>query len=201
MADYFTAISEDGVRFKLNQDNSWEPDITPMSKDGIRFRSSNWGDSVSQVIAAEQEEPRYGNSDAITYEVNVGGLPALSHFYFTKGMLHQGIYGFTKVHIDNNLFFSDFESLSGLLRTKYGEPVKVDDFWESDYFKDNYDERGRAVELGHHSICITWDDAGTTLQLQLAGYKNQIMLNLVYKSKRFQSLAYSEDAKKMLVGL
>jgi len=201
MADYFTTTSADGVRFKLNRDGTWEPDITPISNDGIRFRQSDWGDSFSQVKAAEAAEPAYEDSDALIYKSQVGGFPTCSHFYFVKEMLYLGIYNFTQEHADNNRFVSDFETLESLLTTKYGKPMKVNDIWLNDLYKDDYAERGLAVAAGHHSIFISWEDEKSTLTLQLTGDNYQIKLTIIYQSKRLQALAAAADEREKLAGL
>jgi hypothetical protein len=201
MVKFFTAISEDGIRFQLNSDGTWEPDTTPISKDGIRFRSNEWGDSMSQVKAAEAVEPAGEGSDSLVYKSQVCGFPTHLSFCFVKGMLNVGFYTFKQEHADNNRFISDFETLGNLLTSKYGKPIAIDDIWINNTFKDDYAERGLAVAIGHHSMFFSWEDEESTLRLQLTGDNHQINLVLIYQSKRLQALADAEDEREKLIGL
>lgn len=201
MTDYFTAISEDGVRFKLKNNGTWEPDTTLVSDELIRFRSSDWGDSIAKIKAVEGQDPIHETDDFLAYKTSVGGFPADMYFHFVNGLFYMSIYSFAQEHADNNRFLSDLETLQSLLTTKYGKPLKVNDVWLNDLYEDDYAERGLAVAIGHHVIFVSWEDEGSILRLQLTGDNHQIKLNLIYQSKRLKVLADAADEREKLVGL
>lgn len=201
MADYFVAISEDGVRFKLKSDGTWEPDTTPQSEDAIRFRTSNWGNSIVEVKDSEQAEPLFEDTEALMYEVSIGGFPAKLVYRFVNGMLCKGIYRFEQEHAEKNSFIEDFETLKKLLTLKYGEPFEVNDFWLNDLYKDDYSARGLAVSCGHRAMFSLWQDADTTITLQITGDNYEIGLRIFYTSKRLESLEAAASERAKLDGL
>lgn len=203
MTDSFVAISEDGIRFKLKCDGTWEPYVVVESEraSGIRFRSSNWGDSGAQIKAVESNEPLHEADNVLLYETHVGGFPANLVFKFVNGMLHAGWYSFQQKHSDNNDFLTDFESLKKLMTLKYGKENEIKDYWFNNLYRDDYAERGLAVAAGHHAIFVVWEDPSTTITLQLTGDNYEICLMLIYKSKQLQALADEADERKKLVGL
>lgn len=201
MADYFTATSEDGVRFKLNQDGTWAPDITTISNECIQFRSSNWGDNIAQVKSEEAVEPIHETDAWLMYETQIAGFPVNLSFRFISGMLKSGFYHFKQEHSDNNDFIFDFETLNKLLTIKYGAPNETKDYWFNDMFRDDYSRRGMAIASGHHSRYFLWSDEQTTLTLQLRGDNYEIYLSALYESKSLKPLADAADEREKLVGL
>jgi hypothetical protein len=201
MAEYFVATSEDGVRFKLNNDGSWQLDTTPANKECLRFRSSNWGDSVAKIKAVEGQDAVHETDDFLIYEAHVGGFPANLVFKFINGMFHSGWYSFKQEHSDTNDFLNDFESLKNLMTIKYGKEVEIKDYWFNDLFRNDYAERGMAISRGDHSIFIKWNDSETDITLQITGDNYEINLMLIYKSKRLQALADAASEREKLVGL
>ncbi len=201
MADYFVAISEDGVRFKLKSDGTWEPDTVLENRDGIRFRSIEWGVGIAKIKAMEGQDPVHETDDFLMYETHVGGFPANLVFRFVSGMVHAGWYSFQQKHSDNNDFLSDFESLKKLMTVKYGKEKEYKDYWFNELYRDDFDERGLAISAGHHSIFVQWGDEETEITLQITGDNYEISLMLLYKSIRLQALADADSESKKLVGL
>ena len=201
MTDYFTAISEDGVRFKLNQDGTWAPDITTISNECIQFRSSNWGDNISQVKSKEAVKQIHETDDWLLYEAQIAGFPVSLSFRFVSGMLNTGMYSFKQEHSDNNDFISDFETLNKLLTIKYGAPNETKDFWFNDMYRDDYSRWGTAIASGHHSRYFLWSDEQSTLTLQIRGDNYEITLAVLYESKRLKPLADAARERENLVGL
>ena len=123
------------------------------------------------------------------------------YFYFVNGMFYMSIYSFAQEHADNNKFITDLYALEKLLSTKYGNPFEANEYWLNDRYKDDHAYHGIAVALGHYSIFRSWQDAETTLTLQLTGDNHEIRLSLIYKSTRLQSLAAAKRESDMLDGL
>ncbi len=201
MADHFTAISEDGIRFKLKKDGTWVADTTPISNNGIRFRTCDWGASIAKIKAVEGQDSIHETDDFLMYEVRVGGFPANLVFKFVNGMFHAGWYSFKQEHADRNDFLADFDVLKNLMTTKYGKEAEIKDYWFNELYRDDYAERGLAIAAGHHSIFIKWDDLETDVTLQITGDNYEISLMLIYKSKKLQALADAASEREKLVGL
>ncbi len=201
MADYFVAISEDGVRFKLKRDGTWEPDKTPQNKGALRFRKCNWGDGVEDVKATESAEPDEFLDDLLLYEFHVGGFPVSATFHFVNGLLHLGMYRFKQEHTDDNKFIDDFESLQTLLTSKYGKPKEITDVWLNDLFRDDNEKRGTAVSRGDHVIFVKWNDDETSITLQLTGDNYEIRMAAIYRSIQLEPLAEAVREREKLEGL
>lgn len=204
MADSFVAISEDGVRFKLNNDGTWEPDMAlETGKECIRFRSSNWGDSVAKVKAAEPNDPVSEIEDWLTFATQVGSFPAELRLNFVNDMLCAGVYGFMQEHADINDFLVDFESLERLLIAEHGESSEKNDYWLNELFKKDFSCRGLAYASGHHVTQRKWKNGAVEINLQIGSdnYRNGIKLLLSYESKRHQQLAVAALERQSLVGL
>jgi hypothetical protein len=203
MADYFVAISEDGVRFKLKRDGTWEPDVAveTESTNGIRFRSSNWGECITEVKKAEKGKPEHETDDWLLYRTQIAGFPADLSFNFVNGMLFLGMYVFKQEHTDDNKFLDDFESVQALLTTKYGAPHEIKDIWLNDLYRDDYEARGMAVSRGDHSIFVNWIDDETSITLQLTGDNYEIRMGVLYRSNRLEPLAKAAMEREKLEGL
>lgn len=200
MADSFAAISEDGVRFKLRRDGTWEPDTTPSNVNSIQFRSSGWGESPAKVKASEMIAPLFEDGEILGFETSVGGFPVIASFHFVNGLLHLDMYKFKQEHADENKFIDDFYSLQSLLTTKYGKPEEIQDIWSNDLFRDDYEKRGMAVSRGDHAIFIIWQDDDTKITLQITGDNYEISLAVIYRSKRLESLARAASEREKLAG-
>lgn len=180
MTDFFTAISEDGVRFKLNQDGTWAPDISPSVSAHFQFRSSRWGDSIFQVKTAEGGEPTYENSErleqTLVYDSHVAGFRAFTFFRFFNGMCCSGSYDIKPNPANKIEFFDAFCTLEDMLTVKYGQP--------NDLYAPS--EHQLALAMGSDpKFSKHWQDDQTSIQLKLCNV-NKLNTNLYvfYSSKR-----------------
>lgn len=201
MTDFFIAISEDGIRFRLNRDFTWEPETDVIQAAPGGFRSSNWGDSLQQVKAAESDSAILEDTDFLAYETRAAGADVLLTFTFVNGMLAKGGYKFNQEHSENNDYYYDFERVKGLLVKKYGPPVLSKEYWFNDLFREDPLNKGAAISCGHHSLLERWEDDATAIELWLTGDNFKIEHRLSYQSKRLESLLNSQIEQKQLVGL
>ena len=172
MADDFVAISEDGIRFKLKNDGTWEPDIPLAGNEIFQFRSSNWGDSVAKVKSAEPTDPVSEIDDWLTFDTRVGGFPTELRLNFLNDMLCAGVYAFKQEHDEANDFIADFESLERSLIAKYGESSEKNDYWLDEQFKDDIFRRGMAYAIGHSVTQRKWTSDEVEINLQIGSDKN-----------------------------
>lgn len=198
--DHIVAISEDGIRFNLKNDGTWEPSITLVKAKGIRFRSSGWGDSPSQVLTAEASEPLQGNDEILLYESRVGGFPVKVMFNFVNGFLQTGMYRFEQTHSDPSGFMDDFDSLQSMLKSKYGRPQETQDFRQDHLVKYASEQYGLSTPRGDKTVFAKWRDGETSLGLLLTGDNNSIQLSAIYRSHRLEDLAKAEADRGQMEG-
>ena len=201
MAEHFIAVSEDGLRFRLKTDSTWEPDANATHAPVIGFRSSRWGDSQSQVKSVESGEVLAEDPTVLVYETNVADFPVNLAFGFVNGLLSTGIYGFTQKHVHDGDYLHDFDTIRDLLIVKYGKPASVDEYWANELYRDDTTQWGMAVSCGHYSKFVTWADSGTEIVLQITGDNYEIRLSLIYKSKQLKPLVLAQRQEKLLAGL
>lgn len=210
MADYFVATSEDGIRFKLKSDGTWEPDMAiETEKDCIRFRSCNWGASVAQVKEAEETsgtELIAGDEQVLIYgSIMVAGFIATTTtFSFVNGLLCAGRYHFKQGNLDSAQFIDVFNRALDLYTKKYGPPDETQDHWLNDRFRDDCENRGRALTCGDLNIRAMWQDNETEIVLFLSGGNllfggdGPINLHITYESKQLKSLADAARENEMM---
>lgn len=154
------------------------------------FRGVGWGVTMEQVIGVEGP-PDLKGSEWIVYTDTLAGLDARYAFGFFDGRLDRGMYSFTEEHANKNEFISDFRRLETLLDDKYGYgSAQKEEFWSNDLYKDDYQNRGRAISVGHYSIFDIYITDTTEIKHQLTGDNYETRHVILY-----QSLA-TKDARK-----
>jgi hypothetical protein len=103
------------------------------------FRGLNWNLNKDQVL--EQETgfnfiaEMDSSSEAGTDVVFAGELAELDtrliYFFNGSGALYRVAYGFVQERADEATYMRDFERVSNILRTSYGEPA-VTDAWQAE---------------------------------------------------------------------
>ncbi len=58
-------------------------------------------------------------------------------------------HGFKEKHSNDNLYITDYNSLVSSLPGKYGEPKSQDALWSDKLFKDDPEDYGFAIAIGH----------------------------------------------------
>jgi hypothetical protein len=201
MADHFITISEDGVRFRLHSNGTWEPDAIPASKGHIRFRSSDWGDSMEQVKDNERDLDLSIAGDYLHHRTitTIAGLPARVSFWFTKNMLWKGSYSFLLTNIPLNMFLDNFEILKLSLSQKYGEPDRdtPKEVWHHPSYQNVPMSKETAVMRGYQSVFESWSDNETQIILSMTqGEDTQpIRILMSYISLRLKALGMAAQTR------
>jgi hypothetical protein len=194
MAETKTAITEDGSTVILYQNGTWKTQINTESKKpgSFHFRKSNWGDSKEKVIESEDLEPKHDADGVLGFQAKIAGLDTILAYIFVENKLVRSKYIITEKHTNANDFISDYEKLKEALTRKYGTPDKDETFWKNDLYKDDYEDWGMALKVGHLVYLASWETTDTDIGLVLSGENYDISLQIEYTSKKLEAL---EDKK------
>ncbi|GAJ08159.1 unnamed protein product, partial [marine sediment metagenome] len=94
---------------------------------------------------------------------------------------------------------NNYSHLKEKLVEKYGQPIRDEDIWIDDLYKDNPKNWGRAVTRNHLLRYAQWETANTRITIILAGdeYGN-IALKIKYRSQQIKEFEEEFTAKEAL---
>ncbi|TSA23524.1 hypothetical protein D4R71_08350 [bacterium] len=156
------------------------------------FRNTKWGMNLSEVKKTENNAPILEKDDLLVYKDFVAELECEVIYIFTENKLVRAKYIFKETHTNKNDYILDFENLKKLLNKKYNEPY-FSKQWKNDLYKNDYDQWGFAISIGHLLYFAEWSILNSSVKLILQGENYEIGLQLEYSSKM---LHYIEDKKK-----
>lgn len=165
--------------------------------DNANFRQSKWGDSLAQVKAVEKQEDLYPTVDKLyAFYTKVAGKDCTVAFIFSEDKLVMAKYVFQEEHTNKNDYIDDYKDIVSLLSTKYGTPSYDSKTWKNDLYKDDLDQYGMAVCVGHLTYSAGWDNTSTDLIAALHGDNYKIELLVQYSSKKFQEMMSQNRQKE-----
>ena len=85
-----------------------------------------------------------------------------------------------------------------ILTKKYGKPIEDKQYWKKDLYKNDYQDWGFAISLGHLSYFATWQTNTTDIFLGLYGDNYKINLGVEYESIQLKVLEEKAKEKKAL---
>jgi hypothetical protein len=203
-AKEMTAVREDGKTVILNQDGSWKlkkMETRPQNAQEFHFRKSRWGFTKRKVLLSEPEEPIHEKDDVVAYEGQIAGLDVWIVYIFVDDKLVRSKYVVVEKHTNANDFISDYEKLKSGLTRKYGEPDKDQNYWKNDLYKDNYDQWGMALKVGHLVYIASWNTDETDIGILLNGENYDISLAVEYTSTALESLENKKNEESTMNAL
>lgn len=163
------------------------------------FRNVNWGASIEEVKLSEKKIPDQESEESLMYKVQLSGKEVLLIYNFLPehGLYSSG-YFFDEKHTNKNGYIDDYKEVKSLLVKKYGNPISDRVIWSNDLFKDDPQEYGRAVSIGHLKYISKWTVDRTEITLGLLGDNYEIGMILNYESLRLKKLAEELKEQKKL---
>lgn len=121
-------------------------------RNGVMF-----GMTRDEIIACEGAEPFIENNDLIYVNQTAAGADARVIYFMENGSL-MGVYiTFTLLFTDPSQYIDHFNGVNDVLMAKYGVPdVDTDYLWSNDFYKDDEEKYGLAVQSGDLSIVSIW---------------------------------------------
>lgn len=160
------------------------------------FRSFEWGTHIDEIKKNETLQPSNIELDnALIFEGQVGGLKAFVMFIFLEDSLVRGKYVFDETHSNKTDFILDFKKVAKKLAENYAV-VKEEVFWRNDLYKDNPEQYGFAVSLGHLVYYNEYMAAGTEIVTALTGENYKISHAVEYVSTKYKPKVEAAEKKK-----
>jgi hypothetical protein len=165
------------------------------------FRKTNWGMNHEEVMQSEENVSTYlkdyRTESELVFQGDACGIPCYILYEFAGGKLTQTAYWFNisdKSYDNKNNHISDYSNLKEKLIKKYGNPSMDKETWNNDLYKNNPENRGVAISLGHLNYITGWKTPTTLIGLFLNGEDNGVNLYIAYASKELKGL--KENANK-----
>jgi hypothetical protein len=140
-----------------------------ISQQETNFRKSTWGMNISQVKMVETSELIQEKENSLAYNSILADFEVLVGYIFAGNKLTRGKYILMEKHSNNNDYISDYNTLKGLLTKKYNEPSQDEKVWKNDLYKDDYQNWGMAISIGHLIYYSSWINENTEITLYLTG--------------------------------
>jgi len=172
-----------------------------LTADEYDFRKTRWGMSKEEVKLTEDNEPAYEESDFFGYENEIAGMDCYVIYVFTSDKLVRTKYSFIHEHANRTDYIQDYQELKEILTKKYGQPVRDDQVWKNDLYRDNSSEWGMAVAVGHLVYQVRWATESTEIIIQLAGDNFDITLAIEYRSKNLRELEEKAKEEELMEAL
>lgn len=153
------------------------------------FRKTNWGMSKEQVKAIENKKSDGENDNILYYKVEISKDNFACFYYFLEDKLYQAAYVFDGKHTNKNDYIDDFKKFKEILIKKYGKPKTDKVIWKNDLFKDEKQNWGTAISVGHLVYTASWKTTTTEIILLLFGDNYEINLGIKYESKKLREWA------------
>jgi len=188
------AYTNDGKKVILKDDGTWVySEETKNMKISYDFRNSRWGMNKSQVKQTEKIELVNESKDMLIYKGTVADFNCAIVYIFAYDKLVRTKYVIDEEHVYKNDYIYDYVKLKDGLQKKYGKPKDSKSIWKNDLYKDEPQDWGLAISIGHLVYFTTWETPRTIITLALYGENYEITLAIEYKSKE---LAELEEKKK-----
>ncbi|MCP5048343.1 MAG: hypothetical protein GY940_14330 [bacterium] len=161
------------------------------------FRKAKWGMSMAQVKKVETQKLKQQSGTVLMYTDTLLDLPVSCLYQFSGEKLTVGAYVFSQKHTNKNDFISDFQRVKKALTKKYGPPMSNNDrLWKNDLYKDDRQQWGFAVSLGHLQFFAFWQTPETRIVLELSGDNYKIKMFLRYDSLKLKT-EEKDDSDKL----
>lgn len=150
------------------------------------FRETTWGMSMNEVIEKEGN-PTTKKVDILMYKnQSIGGKTCTIGYVFSNNKLVRAKYLFEEKHTTKNLYLFDYSDISAILSKKYGASNKEKIVWRNDLYKNNTDDYGMAVAVGHLVKYEKWNLDRTTIIHVINGDNYQINHEVEYSSNQIE---------------
>ncbi|PPH16146.1 hypothetical protein C5C35_11155 [Rathayibacter sp. AY1F8] len=157
-----------------------------MQVDG--FRRAPWGATKAEILESEPSKPSGQTDTALIYEVRLSDLDVQAFYILVNDTLVRAKYIVTEEYTNEYNYVRAFDRLKDLLVKKYGSPLKDNEYWSDDLWRDDPFKLGVAAASGAYSHYIIWEIAGSRIILYLGGENYIVSLLIEYSSLELETL-------------
>lgn len=160
------------------------------------YGKAKWGMTKAQVQKLfpkiKQQKPGLH-----CFTKTIANLPSNVCFQFdSAGRLGQVIILVTKRHLNSQGYIEDYEKLRDLLRAKYGPEGVANEKWTNDMFKDNPNDWGTALVMGHLGLISAWRSEVTEVGIIASGGNMSVSLAIFYNSLKLMEKLEQEKQEE-----
>ncbi|MBI3720302.1 MAG: hypothetical protein HY252_17115 [Sphingobacteriales bacterium] len=173
------------------------------AQDAKDFRSFDWG--APSAVVQQNEKTTFSfkdNDNVLVYRDMLGGYNCSVIYGFNDNdKLVTGNYVFTQKYSSLPSYESDYLHFKNLLIRKYGEPVKVKEYWNNS----NYITNKRVVPEENinstQQLMSKWVTDRSIIQIAVDFANNIYTMHIQYTAKSPTELLTSEEMHNTLVKL
>lgn len=163
------------------------------------FRNAKWGMSREEVKKTEQEKIVGEDENTIGYESGLAGKGVLLVYIFVEDKLVRAKYVLAEDFTNKNDYYDGFfDNVKKLLTEKYGKPSKNDKIWRNNLYRNDRQNLGMAIAVGHFLEFSKWSTPSTDIIAFIHGNNYKISTGIEYVSKEFEKLEEAAIKKKTL---
>jgi hypothetical protein len=164
------------------------------------FRNFAWGSPINQVESSEKSKLIVKvKDDELEYEEQLAGSDCNVYYIFNDNdKLVSGLYFFTKVYDNPQLYLQDYNKFKTLLEQKYGKPTSDNQIWNHNtppMEKHNY---GQAIADGDLALNSVWETANSNIKIKLVSLDKHPSLQIIYTTRTLDEMENKDALKKAL---
>ncbi len=197
--DQQSAITPSGQTVTLDENGTWEYVEEPTTSPQKTFRNTCWGMTRKRVKQAEVSELFHEEEHSLLYRGKIAELDCCIVYCLVEDRLVRARYVITEEHPDRNNHINDFEKVKEALTVKYGKPADDQVVWRADLYKEDDDDWGVSVSLGHLVFGCDWSTDSTDILLMLCGENYEISFVVEYSSQKLKPFEAAARKRKSLV--
>ena len=196
--DQQSAISSSGHTVTLNEDGTWEYVEQPTATPQKTFRNTCWGMTRKRVMQAETNELLHEEDHSLLYKGKIADLDCCIIYSLVEDRLVRARYVIAEEHSDRNAYIYDYKKIQEALTFKYGKPADDQVVWSADLYKEDDDDWGISVSLGHLVFGSDWNTDSTDILLMLCGEHYEISFVVEYSSQKLKPFEIAARKRKSL---
>ena len=152
-----------------------------------------------RVKQAEDKELFHEEDHFLLYRGKIAELDCCIVYCLVEDRLVRARYVITEDHSNRNDYINDHEKIKEILTVKYGKPVDDQVVWSADLYKEDDDDWGVSVSLGHLVFGCEWNTNSTDILLMLCGENYEISFVVEYSSQKLKPFETAARKRKALV--
>ncbi len=194
-----SAITTDGQTVTLDEDGTWEYVEQPTATTQTTFRNTCWGMTRKRVKQAEANELFHEEDHYLLYRGKIADLDCYIIYCLVEDRLVRARYVISEEHSNRNDYIDDYERIKEALIFNYGSPADDQVVWKADLYKEDNDDWGISVSLGHLVFGCDWSTYSTDILLMLCGENYEVSFVVEYSSQKLKSFEAAARKRKSLV--
>jgi len=151
----------------------------------IYLDDTTWEMSREQLRNLKGKPVHEGQSqgyDIVGYQQEILERECLIGYYFKGHRLIAAEYTFVDSHANKNLNIVDYKKIKELLGQRYGRPAEDEISWVDPALREDIEEWGNAIGMGHLNYRTRWKTSRGEVLLNLFGRDEEISLEITYKA-------------------